>query len=251
MRLEKKVAIVTGGGSGFGEGISKRFAAEGCQVIVNDINVDGGERVVSEIKSAGGQAAFVKGNVAVDADWAILLKATIDQFGHLDIVINNAGTTHRNKPMIEVTDEEFDLVYNVNVKGIYYSAKHIVPYFRKQGSGNFVTIASTSGLRPRPGLVWYSGSKGAAIIASQAMAVELAPDNIRVNVVNPVAGDTPLLSEFMGSDTPEIREKFASVIPLGRFSQPRDIANACLYLASDEADFITGTCIEVDGGRCV
>jgi 3-oxoacyl-[acyl-carrier protein] reductase len=251
MRLEKKVAIVTGGGSGFGEGISKRFAAEGCQVIVNDINVDGGERVVSDIKSAGGQAAFVKGNVAVDADWASLLKATIDQFGHLDIVINNAGTTHRNKPMIEVTDEEFDLVYNVNVKGIYYSAKHIVPYFRKQGGGNFVTIASTSGLRPRPGLVWYSGSKGAAIIASQAMAVELAPDNIRVNVVNPVAGDTPLLSEFMGSDTPEIREKFASVIPLGRFSQPRDIANACLYLASDEADFITGTCIEVDGGRCV
>ncbi len=251
MRLEKKVAIVTGGGSGFGEGISKRFAAEGCQVIVNDINVDGGERVVSEIKSAGGQAAFVKGNVAADADWASLLKATIDQFGHLDIVINNAGTTHRNKPMIEVTDEEFDLVYNVNVKGIYYSAKHIVPYFRKQGGGNFVTIASTSGLRPRPGLVWYSGSKGAAIIASQAMAVELAPDNIRVNVVNPVAGDTPLLSEFMGSDTPEIREKFASVIPLGRFSQPRDIANACLYLASDEADFITGTCIEVDGGRCV
>jgi 3-oxoacyl-[acyl-carrier protein] reductase len=251
MRLEKKVAIVTGGGSGFGEGISKRFAAEGCQVIVNDINVDGGERVVSEIKSAGGQAAFVKGNVAVDADWASLLKATIDQFGHLDIVINNAGTTHRNKPMIEVTDEEFDLVYNVNVKGIYYSAKHIVPYFRQQGGGNFVTIASTSGLRPRPGLVWYSGSKGAAIIASQAMAVELAPDNIRVNVVNPVAGDTPLLSEFMGSDTPEIREKFASVIPLGRFSQPRDIANACLYLASDEADFITGTCIEVDGGRCV
>lgn len=251
MRLEKKVAIVTGGGSGFGEGISKRFAAEGCQVIVNDINVDGGERVVSEIKSSGGQAAFVKGNVAVDADWASLLKATIDQFGHLNIVINNAGTTHRNKPMIEVTDEEFDLVYNVNVKGIYYSAKHIVPYFRKQGGGNFVTIASTSGLRPRPGLVWYSGSKGAAIIASQAMAVELAPDNIRVNVVNPVAGDTPLLSEFMGSDTPEIREKFASVIPLGRFSQPRDIANACLYLASDEADFITGTCIEVDGGRCV
>jgi 3-oxoacyl-[acyl-carrier protein] reductase len=251
MRLEKKVAIVTGGGSGFGEGISKRFAAEGCQVIVNDINVDGGERVVSEIKSAGGQAAFVKGNVAVDADWASLLKATIDHFGHLNIVINNAGTTHRNKPMIEVTDEEFDLVYNVNVKGIYYSAKHIVPYFRKQGGGNFVTIASTSGLRPRPGLVWYSGSKGAAIIASQAMAVELAPDNIRVNVVNPVAGDTPLLSEFMGSDTPEIREKFASVIPLGRFSQPRDIANACLYLASDEADFITGTCIEVDGGRCV
>ena len=251
MRLEKKVSIVTGGGSGFGEGIAKRFAKEGCCVIVNDINVEGGKRVADEIISEGGEATFVEGNVAKDEDWSTLLEQTLSAFGRLNVVINNAGTTHRNKPLIEVTDQEFDLVYDVNVKGIYYSAKHIVPYFREQGGGNFVTIASTSGLRPRPGLVWYSGSKAAAIVASQAMAVELAPDKIRVNVVNPVAGDTPLLAEFMGSDTPEIREKFASVIPLGRFSQPRDVANACLYLASDEADFITGTCIEVDGGRCV
>ncbi len=251
MRLESKVAIVTGGGSGFGEGIAKRFAEEGCKVIVADINADGGNRVVTEIKVAGGDAAFTSANVAKESDWTALLNFTTDTYDKLDIVINNAGTTHRNKPMVDVTDAEFDLVYAVNVKSLYYSAKAIVPYFRKQGGGSFVTIASTSGIRPRPGLVWYSGSKGAAIIASQAMAVELAPDKIRVNVVNPVAGDTPLLAEFMGSDTPDIRAKFASVIPLGRFSQPRDIANACLYLSSDEADFITGACIEVDGGRCV
>ena len=251
MRLEQKVAIVTGGGSGFGEGIATRFAQEGCRVIVNDINVEGGERVAQAIKDSGGEAVFCKANVASSSDWAELLTCSLDNFGKLDIVINNAGTTHQNKSMLDVTDEEFDLVYNVNVKGIYYSARNLVPYFRKQGGGNFVTIASTAGIRPRPGLVWYCGSKAAAIIASQAMAVELAPDKIRVNVVNPVAGDTPLLAKFMGEDTPEIRAKFAAVIPLGRFSQPRDIANACLYLASDEADFITGACIEVDGGCCV
>jgi 3-oxoacyl-[acyl-carrier protein] reductase len=251
MRLEQKVAIVTGGGSGFGEGIATRFAQEGCRVIVNDINVEGGERVAQAIKDSGGEAVFCIANVASSSDWAELLTCSLDNFGKLDIVINNAGTTHQNKSMLDVTDEEFDLVYNVNVKGIYYSARNLVPYFRKQGGGNFVTIASTAGIRPRPGLVWYCGSKAAAIIASQAMAVELAPDKIRVNVVNPVAGDTPLLAKFMGEDTPEIRAKFAAVIPLGRFSQPRDIANACLYLASDEADFITGACIEVDGGRCV
>ncbi len=150
-----------------------------------------------------------------------------------------------------MTEEQFDRVYAVNVKSLYHSARAIVPYFRKKGGGVLITIASTAGVRPRPGLVWYNGSKGAAIITSRAMAVELAPDKIRVNVVNPVAGDTPLLAEFMGSDTPEMRAKFIASIPLGRFSKPIDIANACLYLASDEADFITGACIEVDGGRCV
>jgi 3-oxoacyl-[acyl-carrier protein] reductase len=153
--------------------------------------------------------------------------------------------------LLDVTEEQFDRVYAVNVKSLFHSARSIVPYFRKQGGGVLITIASTAGVRPRPGLVWYNGSKGAAIVTSRAMAVELAPDKIRVNVVNPVAGDTPLLAEFMGSDTPEIRAKFIASIPLGRFSKPIDIANACLYLASDEADFITGACIEVDGGRCV
>lgn len=251
MRLGGKVAIVTGGGSGFGEGIAKRFAEEGCKVVVNDINDDGGQRVVKEIKAAGGEAAYIRGDVSKDADWAAMMKFSLDTFGDLDIVINNAGTTHRNQPVLDVPEKDFDRVYAVNVKSLYHCARNVVPHFRKKGGGAFVTIASTAGVRPRPGLVWYNGSKAAAIVASRAMAVELAPDKIRVNVVNPVAGDTPLLAEFMGEDTPEMRKKFVSTIPLGRFSQPRDIANACLYLASDEADFITGACIEVDGGRCV
>jgi len=251
MRLDGKVAIVTGGGSGFGEGIAKRFAEEGCKIIVNDINDAGGQRVAKEIKAAGGEAAYINGDVSKDADWAAMMKFALDTFGDLNIVINNAGTTHRNQPVLDVTEKDFDRVYAVNVKSLYHCARNVVPYFRKKGGGVFVTIASTAGVRPRPGLVWYNGSKAAAIVASRAMAVELAPDKIRVNVVNPVAGDTPLLAEFMGADTPEMRAKFVSTIPLGRFSQPRDIANACLYLASDEADFITGACIEVDGGRCV
>ena len=179
------------------------------------------------------------------------MKATVDAFGGLTTVINNAGITHRNQPLTEVSEETFDRMYGVNVKALFHSSKHCVPVFRKAGGGVFVNVASTAGVRPRPGLTWYNGSKGAAITTSRSMAVELAPDNIRVCVINPVAGDTPLLAEFMGQDTPEIRAKFMSVIPLGRFSTPRDIANTALWLASDEADFITGTCIEVDGGRCV
>ena len=251
MRLKGKVAIVTGAGSGFGEGIAKRFVEEGCKVVVNDINADGGHRVAAEIKSTGGEAAFTKGDVSKDADWAAMLKFALDTFGDLDIVVNNAGITHRNQPMLEVSENDFDRVFAVNVKSLFHSTRNIVPHFRNRGGGVFITIASTAGVRPRPGLVWYSGSKGAAITTSRAMAVELAPDKIRVNVVNPVAGETPLLPQFMGADTPEIRAKFVATIPLGRFSQPLDIANACLYLASDEAEFITGACIEVDGGRCV
>ncbi|PWT70135.1 MAG: short chain dehydrogenase [Proteobacteria bacterium] len=252
MRLKDKVAIITGGGSGFGEGICKRFAEEGCKVIVNDINIEGGERVAGQLAANGATAKFVKGDVSKSADWAALVKTTLDTHGVLNIVINNAGTTHRNQPILEVTEEQFDRVYAVNVKGLFWSAKHCIPVFRKQGGGVFITIASTAGVRPRPGLTWYNGSKGAAILASRSMAVELAPDKIRVNVINPVAGDTPLLAQFMGgADTPEMRAKFIASVPLGRLSTPRDVANAALYLASDEADFITGACIEVDGGRCV
>jgi len=252
MRLKDKVAIVTGGGSGFGEGIAKRFALEGARVIVNDISVEGGERVTKEIVANGGTAKFVKSDVSKDADWGTLVKATLESYRALHVVINNAGTTHRNQPLLDVTEEQFDRVYAVNVKSLYWSAQHCVPVFRKQGGGVFVTIASTAGVRPRPGLTWYNGSKGAAILTSRSMAVELAPDKIRVNVINPVAGETPLLAQFMGgADTPEMRAKFIASIPIGRLSQPRDVANAALYLASDEADFITGACIEVDGGRCV
>ena len=251
MRLKGKTAIVTGGGSGFGEGTAKRFAQEGCQVMVADINDEAGRRVVSEITAAGGQAAYQHADVSKDADWAILVKATLDAFGGLTTVINNAGTTHRNQPMLDVSEELFDRIYAVNVKSLFHSARHCVPVFEKAGGGVFVNIASTAGVRPRPGLTWYNGSKGAAIMTSRSMAVELAPKKIRVCIINPVAGDTPLLKDFMGSDTPEMRAKFIATVPLGRLAQPSDIANTALWLASDEAEFITGTCIEVDGGRCV
>jgi 3-oxoacyl-[acyl-carrier protein] reductase len=251
MRLRNKIAIVTGGGSGFGEGIAKRFVEEGCKVIVNDLKPEGGERVAKALTAAGGQAKFVQGDVSRAADWERLLKSTLDAYGSLDIVINNAGTTHRNQPLLEVTEEQFDRVYAVNVKSLYHSARTVVPYFRKKGGGVFITIASTAGVRPRPGLVWYNGSKGAAIVTSRSMAAELAPDNIRVNVINPVAGETAMLADFMGADTPEMRAKFVASIPLGRLSQPTDIATAAVFFASDEAAFITGACLEVDGGRCV
>ena len=251
MRLKDKVAVVTGAGSGFGAGIAEKFAAEGAAVVVNDVNDGNGEQVAKAIRDGGGRATYVHGDVSQDADTGVMLAAALKSFGKVDIVVNNAGVSHRNQPMLDVTEAEFDRVFAINVKSVYWSARHFVPYFRKQGGGCFVNIASTAGVRPRPGLVWYNGSKGALIVISKAMAVELAPDRIRVNAINPVAGETPLLATFMGQDTPQMREKFVATIPLGRLSQPRDIANAALFLASDDADFITGACLEVDGGRCV
>jgi 3-oxoacyl-[acyl-carrier protein] reductase len=251
-RLAGKVAVVTGAASGFGAGIARRFASEGCAVIANDLVSDAGERVAGEIRANGGRAQFAHGDVARGGDWTALLASALEHFGHVDIVVNNAGTTHRNQPLLDVSDAEFDRVYAVNVKSIYWSAITFVPYFRTHGRGCFINIASTAGVRPRPGLTWYNGSKGAVIVSSRSMAAELGPDRIRVNCVNPVIGETGLVTEFMGMpDTPENRKKFVATIPLGRFSTPADVANACLYLASDEAEFITGACLEVDGGRCV
>ena len=249
MRLQNKIAVITGAGSGFGEGIARRFAAEGAKVVVADINEANGKRVAADI---GKQAVFAHVDVSNHTSMGGLLDATLRAFGGVHIMVNNAGITHRNRPMLEVDEREFDRIYAVNVKSIYLSAVHFVPHFRKAGGGVFVNIASTAAVRPRPGLTWYNGSKGAVVLTSKSMAAELAADKIRVNCVNPVLGTTALMEEFMGvPDSPENRRKFTATIPMGRFSTPEDVAGACLYLASDDAGFITGVSIEVDGGRCI
>jgi 3-oxoacyl-[acyl-carrier protein] reductase len=247
-RLEGRTGLITGAGSGFGEGIARKFVEEGANVVICDINDEAGATVAD---SLGSSAIFVHMDVSRDCDVAAGIKAATEKFGRLDILVNNAGYTHRNGPMLEVSEEEFDRIYAVNVKSIYLGARHAVPVFRAQGGGVILNIASTAGVRPRPGLTWYNGSKGAVITLTKSMAVELAPEKIRVCALNPVAGETGMLHLFMGEDTPERRAQFQSTIPLGRFSQPRDIANAALFLCSDEAAFLTGVCMEVDGGRCI
>ena len=253
MRIQNKSIIVTGAGGGIGEGIAKRLAEEGAKVIVNDVNATAGERVVAEITKAGGTASFFSGDVTKSAEVKALVETAVQRYGRLDAMVNNAGWTHRNRPALEVSEDEFDKCYAVNVKSIYLSTVHATPVFRKQGGGSFINIASTAGVRPRPGLTWYNGSKGAVITTSKSLAAELGPDNIRVNCINPVFNpDTGLSAEFAGGPlTEERREKFRATIPLGRFSTALDVANAALYLASDEAAFISGVCIEVDGARCV
>ena len=253
MRVAQQSIIVTGAGNGIGEGIAKRLASEGASVTVNDINAVGGQRVVDEIVAAGGTAQFVQADVTRSAEVKALVDAAVQRYGKLDTMVNNAGWTHRNRPMLEVSEDEFDKVYAINMKSIYLSAIHAVPALRANGGGSFINIASTAGLRPRPGLTWYNGSKAAVSITSKSMAAELGPDNIRVNCINPVFNpDTGLAAEFAGGPVDDVRRaKFLATIPLGRFSTALDVANAALYLASSEAAFISGICLEVDGARCV
>ena len=252
MRLQDKVAVVTGAASGFGAGIARRFAAEGAKVVLADLSDAAGETVAAEIGATGAAAVYAHADVTDRAQVEAMIGAAVETFGRLDILVNNAGTSHLRQPMTEVTEADFDRTFAVNVKSIYLSAIEVVPLFRAQGSGCIVNISSTAGLSPRAGLTWYNGSKGAVNIITKSMAVELAPDRIRVNAVCPVAGDTPLLATFIGKpDTPENREPFLATIPLGRLSTPEDIANAALYLASDEASLLTGVLLEVDGGRCI
>jgi len=246
MRLKDKTAIITGGASGFGAGIARKFATEGARIIIADIDSDAAQAVAGELGCDAIQVDIG------EAD-SVARLATEAQaiFGTPDILINNAGVTHLPKPMEEVTEDEFDRVLRVNVKSIYLTARAFLPDMKTRGSGVFINVASTAGVSPRPNLNWYNASKGWVITATKAMAVELAPFGIRVNALNPVAGETPLLKSFMGEDTPEMRAKFLATIPLGRFSTPEDMGNAACFLASDEASMITGVAMEVDGGRCI
>ncbi len=251
MRLKDKVALITGAGSGFGEGMARRFAAEGARIVVNDIHEANGRRVAAALGEQGHAATFVAADVAKAADMKALAAAALQAFGRIDILVNNAGYTHRNQPMLDVPEDVFDRIFAVNVKALYLAALAIVPVMRRQGGGAIINTASTAALRPRPGLTWYNASKGAVVTMTKSMAAELAPDRIRVNCLCPVAGETGMLADFMGADTPENRARFRASVPLGRLSTPEDIASAALYLASDEANFITGVALEVDGGRCI
>ncbi|MFY7955941.1 MAG: glucose 1-dehydrogenase [Burkholderiaceae bacterium] len=249
-QLAGKVAIITGAGSGFGTGMAEAYIREGAKVIVADINAEAGERVA---KSLGANAKAIATDVANGVSVQAMVQACVDSFGVPDIVINNAGTTHRNQPMLQVDEQTFDRVFNVNVKSIYHMAHAVVPVMRARGKGGLIiNVGSTAGIRPRPGLCWYNSSKGAVNLLSKAMAVELAPDKIRVNALCPVMGATALLEDFMGMpDTPENRARFLSTIPLGRLCEPKDMAAAAVFLATDAAEFLTGLEMPIDGGRTI
>ena len=247
-RLKDKVAIVTGGGSGFGAGIVRKFAAEGAQVLVADLNFEGALDVAA---SVGPAARALRIDVTNAADVRTMMEAAELHFGRLDILVNNAGIGHLPQPLEDLPEDQFDRLFAVNMKAIYLALREAVPRFKAQGRGVVLNMASTAGVSPRPRLAWYNASKGWVITATRASAVELAPFGIRVNALNPVAGETPLLATFMGQDTPEMRAKFLATIPLGRFSTPEDLGNAACFLCSDEASMITGVCMEVDGGRCI
>jgi len=248
MRLEGKTAIVTGSASGFGAGIAQKFLSEGARVMIADINGGAAEVQANQL---GPNAFAHQVDLASASSVQTMADVALDRFGHLDILVNNAGVTHLPTPLEDVSEEDFDRVYNVNMKSVYLTARALVPHMKSRQAGAILNVASTAGLSPRPNLNWYNASKGWMITATKTMAVELAPSGVRVNAICPVAGETPLLKSFMGEDTPEMRAKFLATIPLGRFSTPEDMANAALFLCSDEASMITGTALEVDGGRCI
>jgi len=248
MRLKDKVAIVTGGASGFGAGIVRKFVAEGARVIVADRNLEGGLDLAATL---GEHVRAMRVDVADATDVRLMMEAAELHFGRLDILVNNAGVTHLPQALEDVSEDDFDRIVAINMKAIYLAMREVVPRFKAQKSGVVLNMASTAGVSPRPRLGWYNASKGWVITATRANAVELAPFGIRVNALNPVAGETPLLKSFMGQDTPEMRAKFLSTIPIGRFSTPEDLGNAACFLCSDEAGMITGVCMEVDGGRCI
>ena len=248
MRLDGKVAVITGAAAGFGEAMARRFADEGAKVVIADLNGEAAEKTAAAI----GEAAFaVPVDVSRLEDNHRMVDAAVSTFGACDIFVLNAGYTHRNMSLLDVDEDSFDRITDVNMKALFHAAKVVVPQMDSQGGGSIIATASTAGLRPRPGLVWYNASKAWVINACKCMAVELAPKNIRVNSLCPVVSPTAMMDDFIGGDTPEKREAFKSVIPMGRMCDPQDMANAALYLASDEASFITGVALEVDGGRCV
>ncbi len=247
-RLQDKVAIITGAASGFGEGMARRFAQEGAKVVVTDLNARGAERVADEI---GGGAIGLGIDVTVRAEVDEMVYAAMQAFGRVDIMINNAGFTHRSGDLLSVDEETFDLLADVNMKAIYYSTLAVVPIMERNGGGSIITTAAMTGLRPRAGLTWFNASKGWAIAATKSMALDLAARNIRVNCLCPVFGDTGMIARFEGADTPEIRERLRASVPLGRLATPLDVANAAVWLASEEASFITGVALEVDGGRSI
>lgn len=248
MRLESKTAIVTGGASGFGAGIVRKFIAEGARVMVADINAEGAKAMAEDM---GDQAMSFGVDLTRSDQVKAMADSAIEAFGGVDILVNNAGITHLPTPLEDVSEEDFDRVLAVNVKSVYLTAKYLVPHMKSRSMGAILNVASTAGVSPRPNLNWYNCSKGWMITATRTMAVELAPAGIRVNAINPVAGETPLLKSFMGEDTPEIRAKFLATIPLGRFSTPEDMGAVSCFLCSDEASMVTGVCMEVDGGRCI
>ncbi len=248
MRLNDKIAIITGGASGFGAGIVRKFSAEGARVVIADLN---GKLAAELSGELGEQVTSHEVDVSDGASVKEMVDNCVSRFGSVDILVNNAGIGHIPQPLDQLSESDFDRIFAVNAKSVYHTAHHIVPIMKKAGSGAILNVASTGGVSPRPNLTWYNASKGWMITATKAMSVELAPFGIRVNAINPVAGETPLLSTFMGEDTPEIREKFLSTIPIGRFSTPEDMGNAACFLCSDEASMVTGVAMEVDGGRCI